>query len=118
MPADTLCFDYAQDTFSNTFQVTAAQNREVDTLLTLANALRLRLAAIAPDAGALANLLCCCPRPVRRPERSTPVAMGDASPVGRRYTTEAATVNELAALLALSSSDIAVFDAARDPRKR
>ena len=57
MPADTLCFDYAQDTFSNTFQVTAAQNREVDTLLTLANALRLRLAAIAPDAGALANLL-------------------------------------------------------------
>ena len=116
MPADTLCFDYAQDTFSNTFQVTAAQNREVDTLLTLANALRLRLAAIAPDAGALANLLL-LPRPVRRPERSTPVAMGDASPVGRRYTTEAATVNELAALLALSS-DIAVFDAARDPGKR
>ncbi len=57
MPPDTLCFDYAQDTFSNTFQVTAAQNREVDTLLSLAKALRLRLAAIVPDAGALANLL-------------------------------------------------------------
>ncbi len=42
MPPDTLCFDYAQDTFSNTFQVTAAQNREVDTLLSLAKALRLR----------------------------------------------------------------------------
>ncbi|KAB2437112.1 DNA utilization protein HofM, partial [Enterobacter hormaechei] len=34
---------------------------------------------------------------------------------GRRYTTEAATVNELAALLALSPSDIAVFDAGREP---
>ncbi len=83
MPADTLCFDYAQDTFSNTFQVTAAQNREVDTLLTLANALRLRLAAIAPDAGALANLLSAvAPARCVASERSTPVAMGDASPVG------------------------------------
>ena len=34
---------------------------------------------------------------------------------GRRDTTEAANVNALAALLALSPSDIAVFDAARDP---
>lgn len=33
MPADALCFDYAQDTFSNTFHVTAAQNKEVETLL-------------------------------------------------------------------------------------
>ena len=116
MPADTLCFDYAQDTFSNTFQVTAAQNREVDTLLTLANALRLRLAAIAPDAGALANLLSAV-APARcvawRDQHQWLWAMRHQW--GRRYTTEAATVNELAALLALSPSDIAVFDAARDP---
>lgn len=57
MSADTLCFDYAQDTFSNTFHVTAAQNNEVDTLLALAKTLRLRLVAITPDASALANLL-------------------------------------------------------------
>ena len=41
MSADTLCFDYAQDTFSNTFHVTAAQNNEIDTLLALAKTLRL-----------------------------------------------------------------------------
>ncbi|MGC0026564.1 DNA utilization protein HofM, partial [Enterobacter asburiae] len=57
MSADTLCFDYAQDTFSNTFHVTAAQNNEIDTLLALAKTLRLRLVAITPDASALANLL-------------------------------------------------------------
>ncbi len=50
MSADTLCFDYAQDTFSNTFHVTAAQNNEIDTLLALAKTLRLRLVAITPDA--------------------------------------------------------------------
>ncbi len=116
MPPDTLCFDYAQDTFSNTFQVTAAQNREVDTLLSLAKALRLRPAAIVPDAGALANLLSAV-APVRcvarRDKHQWLWAMRHQW--GRRYTTEAATVNELAALLALSPSDIAVFDAARDP---
>ena len=57
MSADTLCFDYAQDTFSNTFHVTAAQNNEVDTLLALAKTLRLRLVTITPDASALTNLL-------------------------------------------------------------
>ena len=57
MSADTLCFDYAQDTFSNTFQVTAAQNNEVNTLLALAKTLRLRLVTITPDASALTNLL-------------------------------------------------------------
>ncbi len=36
MSADTLCFDYTQDTFSNTYHVTAAQNKEVETLLALA----------------------------------------------------------------------------------
>ena len=116
MPADTLCFDYAQDTFSNTFHVTAAQNREVDTLLSLAKALRLRLAAIAPDAGALANLLSAV-APARcvawRDKDKWLWAMRHQW--GRRYATEAADANALAALLALSPSDIAVFDAEHDP---
>lgn len=57
MSADTLCFDYTQDTFSNTYHVTAAQNKEVETLLALAKTLHLWLATITPDASALANLL-------------------------------------------------------------
>ncbi|MBT1716476.1 DNA utilization protein HofM [Enterobacter dykesii] len=116
MSADTLCFDYAQDTFSNTFHVTAAQNNEVDTLLALAKTLRLRLVAITPDASALANLL-----PAVAP--ATCVAWRDdrqwlwamRHQWGRRFTTEAESVAELAALLALGPDDIALFDSRRDP---
>lgn len=57
MAPDALRFDYAEDTFSNAYHVTAAQNKEVATLLELARELRLRLATITPDAGALAHLL-------------------------------------------------------------
>jgi pilus assembly protein HofM len=70
MSADTLCFDYAQDTFSNTFHVTAAQNNEVETLLALAKTLRLRLVTITPDASALANLL-----PAVAPRSASPGGM-------------------------------------------
>ena len=116
MSADTLCFDYAQDTFSNTFHVTAAQNNEIDTLLALAKTLRLRLVAITPDASALANLL-----PAVAP--ATCVAWRDdrqwlwamRHQWGRRFTTEAENVAELSALLALGSDDIALFDNRRDP---
>ncbi|MBL5927933.1 type IV pilus biogenesis protein PilM [Enterobacter asburiae] len=116
MSADTLCFDYAQDTFSNTFHVTAAQNNEIDTLLALAKTLRLRLVAITPDASALANLL-----PAVAP--ATCVAWRDdrqwlwamRHQWGRRFTTEAESVSELSALLALGSDDIALFDSRRVP---
>lgn len=116
MSADTLCFDYAQDNFSNTFHVTAAQNNEIDTLLALAKTLRLRLVAITPDASALANLL-----PAVAP--ATCVAWRDdrqwlwamRHQWGRRFTTEAENVSELSALLALGSDDIALFDSRRDP---
>ncbi|MEP8949021.1 DNA utilization protein HofM [Enterobacter asburiae] len=116
MSADALCFDYAQDTFSNTFHVTAAQNNEIDTLLALAKTLRLRLVAITPDASALANLL-----PAVAP--ATCVAWRDdrqwlwamRHQWGRRFTTEAENVSELSALLALGSDDIALFDSRRDP---
>ena len=116
MSADTLCFDYAQDTFSNTFHVTAAQNNEIDTLLALAKTLRLRLVAITPDASALANLL-----PAVAP--ATCVAWRDdrqwlwamRHQWGRRITTEAENVSELSALLGLGSDDIALFDSRRDP---
>ncbi|WP_370966508.1 DNA utilization protein HofM [Enterobacter wuhouensis] len=115
MPANALCFDYAQDTFSNTFHVTAAQNKEVETLLLLAETLRLRLVAITPDAGALAHLL-----PAVKPAQC--VAWRDENQWlwamrhqwGRRFTTEAESVGELAALLALAPDEIALFDSRRD----
>lgn len=117
MPPDSLCFDYAQDTFSSTFQVTAAQTKEVATLLSLAKTLRLRVATVTPDAGALVNLL-----PLAAPAQC--VAWRDEHQWlwamrhqwGRRSRQEAANVAELAALLAFSPDDIALFDAqARDP---
>ncbi|WP_048957369.1 hypothetical protein [Enterobacter bugandensis] len=116
MSTESLCFDYTQDTFSNTFHVTAAQNKEVETLLDLAKTLRLRLATITPDASALTNLL-----PAVAPTHC--VAWRDAHhwlwamrhQWGRRYTTEAENVTELAALLALNQNDIAFFDAERSP---
>lgn len=116
MSADGLCFDYAEDTFSHKFHVTAAQNEEVDALLSLAKTLRLRLAAITPDAGALGNLLASV-SPLQcvawRDDSQWLWAMRHQW--GRRFTADAADVTELAALLALSPSVIAHFDAARDP---
>lgn len=116
MSANVLCFDYVEDTFSNTFHVTAAQNKEVDALLLLAKTLRLRLAAITPDAGALVNLL-----PAVAPAQC--VIWCDRHQWlwamrhqwGRRNATEARDAIELAALLALSPDDIAHFDATHDP---
>ncbi|WP_297117097.1 pilus assembly protein PilM [uncultured Enterobacter sp.] len=116
MPADALCFDYTQDTFSNSYHVTAAQNKEVDALLALAEALRLRLVAIVPDAGALKNLLSAV-APAQcfawRDELQWLWAMRHQW--GRRPVTEAAHIADLAALLALSVHEIALFDDARDP---
>ena len=111
MSADTLCFDYTQDTFSNTYHVTAAQNKEVETLLALAKTLHLRLATITPDASALGNLLpAVAPTPcvAWRDQHQWLWAMRHQW--GRRYTTEAENVTELAALLALNPNDIALFD--------
>lgn len=116
MSADTLCFDYAQDTFSSTFHVTAAQNNEVETLLTLAKTLRLRLATITPDASALKNLLpAVAPAQcvVWRDERQWLWAMRHQW--GRRVAAEAENVAELSALLAVEPADIALFDSRRNP---
>ena len=115
MSPDALCFDYAQDTFSNTFHVTAVQNKEVETLLTLAKTLHLRLVTITPDASALANFLPAVAPAQCRVARRTSVVVGNAPPVGRRFATEAKSVAELAALLALAPDDIALFDSQRDP---
>ena len=116
MSAETLCFDYTQDTFSNTFHVTAAQNKEVETLLALAKTLRLRLATITPDASALANLLpAVAPTPCVAWRDRHQWLWAMRHQWGRRNVTEADNVTELAALLALSPNDITLFDTRRNP---
>ncbi|MCU6667951.1 pilus assembly protein PilM [Enterobacteriaceae bacterium H4N4] len=118
MAHDALRFDFAEDTFSQTFHVTAAQNKEISTLLELAKALRLRLAAITPDAGALTHFLPFLATPVQciawRDKDQWLWAMRHQW--GRRGLAEAPDVEQLAALLALGVEEIVCCEAGRfDP---
>ncbi|MEG1210535.1 MAG: DNA utilization protein HofM [Leclercia sp.] len=118
MAPDALRFDYAEDTFSHAYHVTAAQNKEVSTLLELAQLLRLRLATITPDAGALAHFLPFLQAPAQcvawRDHDQWLWAMRHQW--GRRGLAEAPGVEQLAALLALRTDEIACCDADRfDP---
>ncbi|MDY1038070.1 DNA utilization protein HofM [Lelliottia sp. CFBP8978] len=113
MAPDALCFDYVEDTLTQAFHVTAAQNKEVADLLMLAKTLRLNLTAITPDAGALTNLLPLLAAPVQC------VAWCDSNQWlwamrhqwGRKRHDEAENVADLAALLALNPQEIVLFDA-------
>lgn len=113
MAPDALCFDYAEDTFSHAFQVTAAQNKEIATLLDLAQVLRLRLATVTPDAGALSHLLPFVNAPAQciawRDRDQWLWAMRHQW--GRRGLAEAPDVERLAALLALRVEEIACCEA-------
>ncbi|EPY1907135.1 pilus assembly protein [Klebsiella pneumoniae] len=53
MPASALCIDYAPTSQDDGWQVTAAQRLDINVLRELAGRLRLRVAAIVPDASAL-----------------------------------------------------------------
>lgn len=108
MAPDALRFDYTEDTFSHAFHITAAQNREIATLLDLAVALRLRLTTITPDAGALAHFLPWLSLPAQciawRDKDQWLWAMRHQW--GRRTLAEAQTPDQLAALLALQPEEI------------
>ena len=54
---DSLRFDYSEDSLSPAYNVTAAQSKELATLLTLAERLRVHVSAITPDASALQRFL-------------------------------------------------------------
>ncbi len=53
MPVSALCIDYAPTSRDDGWQVTAAQRLDINVLRELAGRLRLRVAAIVPDASAL-----------------------------------------------------------------
>jgi len=114
MAPEALRFDYAEDTFSQTFQITAAQNKEIDALLELARVLRLQLTTITPDAGALTHLLPFVQTPAQciawRDRDQWLWAMRHQW--GRRGLAEAPDVERLAALLALRVEEIACCDMA------
>lgn len=57
MDPDSLRFDYSEDSLSPAYNVTAAQSKELATLLTLAERLRVHVSAITPDASALQRFL-------------------------------------------------------------
>lgn len=57
MDPDVLQFDYSEDTLSPAFNVTAAQSKEVSTLLTLMQTLKVQITAITPDASALQRFI-------------------------------------------------------------
>lgn len=111
MPPEKLCFDYTQDTFSRACHVTAAQHNDVSALLTLAETLRLRLAAITPDASALANLLPFAAAPAQciAWQDETHWLWAMRHQWGRQRITDARSVTDLAARLALRPDDIVHF---------
>ncbi|MEI8508656.1 DNA utilization protein HofM, partial [Escherichia coli] len=57
MDPDSLRFDYSEDSLTPAYNVTAAQSKELATLLTLADRLRVHVCAITPDASALQRFL-------------------------------------------------------------
>ncbi len=57
MDPDSLRFDYSEDSLSPAYNVIAAQSKELATLLTLAERLRVHVSAITPDASALQRFL-------------------------------------------------------------
>lgn len=57
MDPDLLRFDFQDDALSPAFNVTAVQSKEISELLTLAQTINVRIAAVTPDACALQRLL-------------------------------------------------------------
>lgn len=57
MEPAALCFDYQMSTHTDSWRVTAAQRKDVEHLQRVANALRLHVTAITPDASALRYFL-------------------------------------------------------------
>ncbi|POT55413.1 DNA utilization protein HofM [Citrobacter amalonaticus] len=108
MDPDALRFDYSEDALSSAFNVTAAQSKEVSTLLALAKTLKVKIAAITPDASALQRLL-----PFLPPGKQCLVWRGSTQWLwatcyawGRKPDEDIASVAELAGVLSLPVSEL------------
>ncbi|WP_039057716.1 hypothetical protein [Enterobacter sp. Bisph1] len=109
MAESELCFDFTEDEFGKAYGVTAAQNRDVATLMEIAQTLSLHLSSITPDASALQHLLPWLAAPARclawRDEQQWLWATRESW--GRRARDEAENVVSLAAVLGLPVDEIA-----------
>ncbi|WP_336219903.1 DNA utilization protein HofM [Citrobacter amalonaticus] len=110
MDPDALRFDYREDEITSAFTVTAAQDKEVSALLTLARTLGVQVTAITPDACALQRLL-----PFLSAAHSCLAWRDDVQWLwatqyawGRKTTAEIANVQELAASLGLAPDAVAL----------
>jgi len=110
MEPDALRFDYSEDALTPAFTVTAAQDKEVATLLTLARTLKIQVAAITPDASALQRLLPFLPSTqsclVWRDEAQWLWATRYAW--GRKTRAEIATIDDLTDALSLPPDSVAL----------
>lgn len=113
MSPDALLFDYSEDTLSPAFNVTAAQSKEISTLLTLIQTLKVQVTAITPDASALQRFI-----PYLPEHQQCLVWRDDAqwlwatrSAWGRKLTGDISSIDELAATLSLTSAALALCDA-------
>ncbi|QMI03609.1 DNA utilization protein HofM [Citrobacter sp. RHB25-C09] len=110
MELDALRFDYREDALMPAFTVAAAQEKEISTLLTLAQSLNMKVTAITPDACALQRLLPFLPTPQQCLvwRDSTQWLWATRYAWGRKATTEIADTHELAATLSLAPDSVAL----------
>lgn len=110
MDPDLLRFDFQDDALSPAFNVTAVQSKEISELLTLAQTLNVRIAAVTPDACALQRLLPFIPSGrqclVWRDESQWLWATRYAW--GRKSAREATTLHDLAATLSVVPEHISL----------
>lgn len=110
MDPDLLRFDFQDDALSPAFNVTAVQSKEISALLTLAQTLNVRIAAVTPDACALQRLLPFIPSGrqclVWRDESQWLWATRYAW--GRKSARDATTLHDLAATLSVVPEHISL----------
>ncbi|EAZ5995147.1 DNA utilization protein HofM [Salmonella enterica] len=110
MDPDLLRFDFQDDALSPAFNVTAVQSKEISELLTLAQTINVRIAAVTPDACALQRLLPFIPSGrqclVWRDESQWLWATRYAW--GRKSAREATTLHDLAATLSVVPEHISL----------
>ncbi|EGT4254831.1 DNA utilization protein HofM [Citrobacter amalonaticus] len=110
MESAALRFDYREDALAPAYTVTAAQDKEISGLLTLANTLGVNVTAITPDACALQRLL-----PFLSPEQTCLAWRDDTQWLwamrndwGRKSLAEVTHLHHLAAALSLRTEEVAL----------
>lgn len=110
MESAALRFDYSEDALAPAYTVTAAQDKEISGLLTLAKTLGVNVTAITPDACALQRLL-----PFLSPEQTCLAWRDDTQWLwatrnawGRKSRAEIAHLHDLAAGLSLRPEEVAL----------